>query len=64
MRLWPRPKRIAHRVVFSGILLLGAREQALPSAMENDLVVDICRIHNQLDTEAEVVLHDAANYIP
>jgi len=31
--------------------------------LEDDLIVDIGRIHNELDMEAEVVLHNAADNV-
>jgi hypothetical protein len=52
---------VAHRVVLSDVLLLKAREQVLLATLENDLVVDVGRIHDELDTKAEVVLHDASD---
>lgn len=45
------------------MLLLEAREQVLPTALEDYLVIDISRIHHELDAEAEVVLHNAADNV-
>jgi len=45
------------------MLLLEAREQVLLAALEDNLVVDIGRIYNELNTEAEVVLYNTADNV-